>query len=245
MRKVLFILILILMTGITINVVANGVQIKDISLFGVNQIKSEDETINSLNAQLSELTVTKYPSTLKTLESSAEKMQKTKSEYENKALLLSDKDRHMQTEQYEIEFLWTRLGNYAKDNDVDIKIEVTASQISGRYDLNFTVTGAYPDVTQFIYDLENDSKLGFKVEKFNMVSDTNGVKATFSCTEIKIDIEITNKTTTQIPSTDGNNQNTTNTTNTTGGNTTNTTTNTAGTNATVNTNTSANTNTAN
>ena len=132
------------------------------------KLKDKDEEIDSSNAQLSDLVGTKYPSAVKTLESSAETMQKTKSEYENKALLLSDKDRHMQTEQYEIEFLWTKIGNHAKDNDVDIKIEVTASQISGRYDLNFTVTGDYPDVTQFIYDIENDSKLGFKVEKFKM-----------------------------------------------------------------------------
>ena len=216
MRKVLFILILILVTVLTGIAIFNGIEMRNIDIWGVKQIINKNEEIDSSNAQLSDLVSTKYPSAVKALESSAETMQKTKSEYENKALLLSDKDRHMQTEQYEIEFLWTRIGNYAKDNDVDIKIEVTASQISGRYDLNFTVTGDYPDVTQFIYDIENDSKLGFKVEKFKMISDTNGVKATFSCTEIKIDIEITTKTTTQSPITDNNsNGNTTNTTNST------------------------------
>lgn len=240
MRKVLFILILILVTVLTGIAISNGIEMKNIDIWGVKQIINKDEEIDSSNAQLSELVGTKYPSAVKTLESSAETMQKTKSEYENKALLLSDKDRHMQTEQYEIEFLWTKIGNHAKDNDVDIKIEVTASQISGRYDLNFTVTGDYPDVTQFIYDIENDSKLGFKVEKFKMISDTNGVKATFSCTEIKIDIEITTKTTTQSQ-TANDNSNTTNTTNTT--NSTNTTGNT--TNATTNNNVVNATNQAN
>lgn len=240
MRKVLFILILILVTVLTGIAISNGIEMKNIDIWGVKQIINKDEEIDSSNAQLSDLVGTKYPSAVKTLESSAETMQKTKSEYENKALLLSDKDRHMQTEQYEIEFLWTKIGNYAKDNDVDIKIEVTASQISGRYDLNFTVTGDYPDVTQFIYDIENDSKLGFKVEKFKMISDTNGVKATFSCTEIKIDIEITTKTTTQSQTADDN-SNTTNTTNTTGNtNTTNTIGNT--TNATKNNNIAINAN---
>lgn len=232
MRKLLFILILILVTVITGIVIYKGAEIRNIDIWGVKQIISKDDEINSSNEQLSDLVSTKYPSAVKTLESSAETMQKTKSEYENKALLLSDSEKSMQTEQYEIEFLWTRIGNYAKDNDVDIKIEVTASQISGRYDLNFTVTGDYPDVTQFIYDIENDSKLGFKIEKFKMISDASGVKATFSCTEIKIDIEITTKTTTQSPTSDDNSN--TNTTNST--NTTNTTENTNTTNATTNNN---------
>lgn len=224
MRKILFSIILVLMIIFTGYTVVKGVQIKNINIWGIEQIQLEDETINSSNTELSDLVSSKYTSSLKNLDSSAEKMQKTKSEYESKALLLSDEDRHMQTEQYEIEFLWTRIGNFAKDNDVDIKIEVTASQISGRYDLNFTIIGNYPDVTQFIYDIENDSKLGFKIEKFNMIADEKGVKATFSCTEIKINIDITNKTTTQTPTSDdiNMNRNTTGRTNTTGANSTNT-----------------------
>lgn len=224
MRKILFSIILVLMIIFTGYTVVKGVQIKNINIWGIEQIQLEDETINSSNTELSDLVSSKYTSSLKNLDSSAEKMQKTKSEYESKALLLSDEDRHMQTEQYEIEFLWTRIGNFAKDNDVDIKIEVTASQISGRYDLNFTIVGNYPDVTQFIYDIENDSKLGFKIEKFNMIADEKGVKATFSCTEIKINIDITNKTTTQTPTSDdiNMNRNTTGRTNTTGTNSTNT-----------------------
>ena len=126
MRKILFSIILVLMIIFTGYTVVRGIQIKNIDIWGIERIQIEDETINSANAELSDLASSKYTSSLKNLNNSAETMQKTKSEYESKALLLSDADRHMQTEQYEIEFLWTRIGNFAKDNDVDIKIEVTA-----------------------------------------------------------------------------------------------------------------------
>lgn len=196
MRKVLFTLLLILvliLSGITIT---KGLNIVKYDIWGIKDIIAKDEEIDDLNLKLSDLVSTTYPSTLKKLESSAQTMEKTKSEYESKALLISEKDSNMQTEKYEIEFLWTKIGNYAQDNDVEIKIDVTDSQISGRYDLNFTVSGKYSDITQFIYDIENDSKLGFKIEKFKMVPSENGVQATFSCTEIKIDIENSNQSVT-------------------------------------------------
>lgn len=197
MRKVLFTLLLILilvLSGITIT---KGLNIAKYDIWGIKDIIAKDEEIDNLNLQLSNLVSTTYPSTLKKLESSAQTMEKTKSEYESKALLISEKESNMQTEKYEIEFLWTKIGNYAQDNDVEIKIDVIDSQISGRYDLNFTVSGKYSDITQFIYDIENDSKLGFKIEKFKMVPNESGVQATFSCTEIKIDIEISNQSVTE------------------------------------------------
>ena len=170
-------------------------------------------------------------------------MENAKSEYESKALLLGNSSYYLQTEEYEIEFLWTRIGNYANDNDVKIKIDVTNSSISGRYDLNFTVTGKYPDVTQFIYDIENDSKLGFKIEDFNMVSSESGVQGKFACKEIKIDLKTVDtssdtdeaENTTTDTSSNTTATNTTETTNTT--NTTETTANTSSNTTSANTTT--------
>jgi hypothetical protein len=179
-------IILLICTGM---VIANGVTLGSLEIWGVEKISEENDTIDQKNQQLSTLVSVTYPSALTTVTNSAKTMESTKEEYENKALLISNSNYSLQTEEYEIEFLWTKLGNYALDNDVEIKIDVTNSSISGRYDLNFTVDGDYPDVTQFIYDIENDSKLGFKIEKFKMISGSEGVTGTFSCTEIKIDLK--------------------------------------------------------
>lgn len=165
---------------------------------GNEQIKAENENIDKKVAELDNLINTDYKKALSALENESEKMESTKAEYEEKALLLGNKKYYLQTEEYKIEFLWTKLGNYAKDENVEIKIDVTNSQLSGRFNLNFEVSGLYTDVTQFIYDIENDSKLGFKIDDFKMQSsDENLVIGKFSCKEIRIDLKNISQTTTK------------------------------------------------
>ena len=57
------------------------------------------------------------------------------------------------------------------------------------YDLNFVATGDYVGITDFIYDIENDSSLGFKIEGFKMEPDGDRVKTSFNCTNIAINID--------------------------------------------------------
>lgn len=214
MRKILFILIIVLLlTGCGI-VMYKGITGEYIDIWGFVQIQEEDNIINSRNDELSTIVSVKFPSTMKKLNTTVETLQNTKEEYENQAILLADSKYYRQTENYKLEFLWTKIGNYAKDNEVEIKIDVTNSQIKGLYDLNFSAVGRYSDVTQFIYDIENDSRLGFKIEDFNMISEPitsevvmdNGekmtnvisaVRGTFACKEIRIDIKSIDASTTE------------------------------------------------
>lgn len=189
MRKILLIVLIVLLlvgAGFTI---ANGFELGNFQIWGVKGITAQNENIDNKNEELSSLISVTYPATLAELKTSSETLTSTKQEYENKAILVSNSKYYMQTEKYEIEFLWTRLGNYAKDNNVQIKIDVVNSSTSGLYDLNFTIAGKYSDVTDFIYDIENDSKLGFKIEDFHMSANGEGVQGTFSCKEITINIE--------------------------------------------------------
>lgn len=189
MRKILLIVLIVLLlvgAGFTI---ANGFELGNFQIWGIKGITAQNENIDNKNEELSSLISVTYPATLAELKTSSDTLASTKQEYENKAILVSNSKYYMQTEKYEIEFLWTRLGNYAKDNNVQIKIDVVNSSTSGLYDLNFTIAGKYSDVTDFIYDIENDSKLGFKIEDFHMSANGEGVQGTFSCKEITINIE--------------------------------------------------------
>lgn len=251
MRKILFILALIILLIFTGVVIYKGTNFGRFKVWGITQIIEKNEEIDSENAQLSNLVSVTYPSTLTKLSNSSEKLQQTKKEYEEQSVMLSDSNYYMQTEKYKLDFLWTRIGNHAKDNKVEIKIDVTNGTANGIYNLNFTVVGKYANTTSFIYAIEGDSRLGFKIENFSMKQSTKGtgvlnsdgqtvynynnVECTFVCKEIKIDIK-------SLDTQDGkkdetNTTNTTNTENTTNtvGNTTNTT----------NNNTNTNTNTTN
>lgn len=193
MRKLLLALILCILLVVSVLFIVKGISNSKFEIYGVNQIKEKNAEIDLKNGNLAMLVNQDYPLAAKNVEAASTQMKKTKEEYEEKASLLGNSKYYMQTEEYKLEFLWTKLGNYADDENVDIKIDVTNSQMSGRYNLNFTVTGAYTDVTQFIYDVENDSKLGFKIENFGMISKEtetySGVEGKFSCKDIKIDLK--------------------------------------------------------
>lgn len=248
MRKIIFSVIIVILLVAGGFLIAKGVNIGKITIYGVKDIKKENATIDQKNADLSNLVNRDYKNAVIELEESKATLEKTKKDYED-SVIIANNNSYLQTEKYEIEFLWTKIGNYAKDRNVNIKIDVANSTAKGVYDLKFAVAGIkYEEVVNFIYDIENDSKLGFKIEDFRMIPSGKGVQATFTCKELNIHIETIEKgtptTNTTTNETTNNTTNSSTDTNTTTNTTTNTSTNTNVTNSTT-TNSSTNTNTIN
>ena len=197
MRKILFILLIVLLLIASGFLIVKGWDIGNINIWGVKQIREENDTIDSKNAQLSTLASTTYANAISGLGISADTLTSTKKEYEDQAALVPNSKSYMQTEKYEIEFLYTKLDGHAHDKNVDMKLETVTSATAGLYDINFTVAGKYAGVTDFIYAVEEDSKLGFKIEDFHMNAIEGGVQATFTCKEIGINIETIDQNGTQ------------------------------------------------
>ena len=118
-----------------------------------------------------------------------------------------------QIEKYTLETLWVLLGNHADAEGVDVKIDIVKGNTSDVYNLNITATGTYVGITEFISDIENDSKLGFKIEAFKMVPNGSKLQATFTCNSITI-LDIS-QTTQQTQTKNTNSENTSNTANST------------------------------
>ena len=194
MRKILFAILAVMMLIVVALVVYKGFSIGKLEVWGIKQIIAENEQIDKANAYLEKLAEDDFNAALKKLDNSGEAMQKEKKEYEEQAVLVSNSKYYMQTEKYKIDFLWTRIGNYAKDNKVTPKMEVASGTTKGIYNLIITAVGKYQNVANFIYAIENDSRLGFKIEDFSMVQysseeNSNLVQGKFTCKEIKIDIK--------------------------------------------------------
>lgn len=212
MRKILISLLVVLLLIGSALFMVNG-----ISRFNINGIKGLSEENDNVEKKISDLSnaigVT-YSNTESNLKRTANTLQGSKTEYENQAILSNSQNSSYasQLEKYEIDYLWTKIGNYAKDENVVIKIELVQSGTSKNlYNLNFNVTGEYVNITDFIYDIENDSKLGFKIDEFKMgASKDNTLSATFVCKEIPIIVGSIDQTTTndqQNDSNDGNSNN--------------------------------------
>ena len=244
MRKLLFALLAIALLIVVGLVVYKGFRIGKIEVWGIKQIVAENEQIDKANSDLEKLANDNFQAAITKLNSSGEAMQAKKKEYEEQAVLVSNSKYYIQTEKYKIDFLWTRIGNYAKENKVTPKMEVASESTKGIYNLIITAVGKYPNVADFIYAIENDSRLGFKIEDFSMTqygsktenddgenvtkNDSNLVQGRFVCKEIRIDIKSIDGESSNSNAKTAEGESQSDTTNTT--NTTNTTTNTTNSN---------------
>lgn len=189
MRKILIsILVCLLLIGSAFFMV-NG--ISKVNIKGIKGLSEKNGQIEQKISDLSNVISVTYANTESNLKRTANTLQDSKTEYENQAALSNSLSPSYasQLETYDIDYLWTKLGNYARDEKVVIKIDLVASGTSTNlYNLNFTTTGAYVNITNFIYEIENDSKLGFKIDEFKMNSSSDSLTATFSCKEVPIKV---------------------------------------------------------
>ena len=101
---------------------------------------------------------------------------------------------------YDVDFLWTIVGNYATEEGINLKFDInknftSASSINNKSsnyvvcDLKFVITGKYINLTDFIYDIEDDDRLNFEINDFSMRknSEEGGeLEVTLNVREIKV-----------------------------------------------------------
>ena len=146
------------------------------------------------------------PSKKKILSSTIEQYQSTKKEYDEIIAQYSiynsaqPEIADIGKEGYDIDFLWTIIGNYAIEEGINLKFDLvptTQSFVNSDSenlvvrDLSFSVTGTYIHLTDFIYDLEDDDRLSFEINDFNMqvnqqASESEPLNATFIVHDVKI-----------------------------------------------------------
>ena len=249
MRKTLIMTLILVLIIVIVKTVLSSFSLGGFNIPGIKDLNSKNKELDSSIQNLSKLSSVEYQKALTDVSDSAKTYTKSRDEYNQLAEVSTSNELSSggQLQKYEIEYLWTRIGAHATKENVVLKLEVAAnasSSATGYYDLNFAVTGSYVSITDFIYDVENDSSLGFKIENFKMTSGS----ATFTCKNISINIDPSEIASGENENSENTNSNTTseNTTNsnTTSGNTTgNSTTNTTNTTNTTSTNTtSTNTN---
>lgn len=248
MRKLLIGLITILLFALAVYIVICGLSFGGIEISSISAIQEENARLENKIEQANDLKNTDYPQNVTLLESAYKKLMTEKENYEQILALGVDENGQPlnKIQEYEIEKIWITMGNYATKQGVDLKLDVTSNNsVSGTYDLTFTATGGYIQIIDFLYDIESDSTLVFKLENFKMVpgTSTEELVATFVCKDIKLNITETSSSTTDA--TTGENSNTNSTSNTNTNTNSNTTTNSTTTNSTnTNTNSTNSTNTS-
>ena len=224
MKKLLIsviILLILILTGITI---VKGIELGPLKVLGILEIKDDNDKLDDKVKQATKLTSTDYQKAIDDLNDAIKQLENQKNNYEDMVNVSTDSQVEAANQTYNntIDFLFVRIENHAKSEGVTMKMEVTRSStgVNNVYNLNFTATGSYTGIEEFITGIEDDSKLGFKIEDFSMVASSQSgdqLEATFVCKDITIqgiDSTITSSTTTQIDSTDTNTTEQTNSINT-------------------------------
>lgn len=208
MKKVLISILIVLIVILTFFVVFKNINIGVWKSKNINDIKNLNSELEQKINNAKQLNNQDYPNEVNKLDDSMEKLKIVKKKYQNKMEYVSGNVDlgGVSIKNYKIERLWIALENYAKNENVELKLEVVDAASKGLYDLNITVAGEYIGITDFIYDIEKDDTLGFKILNFKL---TPYVATTTTNNDTN------NNTTSNTKNTDDQNQTTQTTTSTT------------------------------
>lgn len=208
MKKIIITILIVLLAVLAYNTVVGGYKIGGMQILGITGIKNENDKLEQKIELANQLKSVEFPAKISDLNQAAKELIAKKKSYEE---LVSysreqDVDAANQFQQYEMETLWVKIGNYAKKNGIvlDFSLTESASNTPNVNDLKFTLIGSYNSITDFIYEIEKDDELSFSIEKFALVpAQTADAKngRTLQATFMVRDIAVNRDTTTIIQST--------------------------------------------
>lgn len=196
MKKILIIALIVLLLIVGYFSIFKGLNILGVEISSVFGIKDKSDELDIELQSLNTLTSVDRPKAMSDLNSSAKQLVIARDEYNEKILYSSEEEIEQATQgiQYEMEYLWTKVGNHATKNGIVLKMTVSGSSmgVSGLYDLSFVATGKYVSISEFIAAIENDSSLNFKIENAKIMpfeGNTENLQATFQVRGISIRID--------------------------------------------------------
>lgn len=210
MKKILISIIIILLIGLGYTISVKSLNIGALKLESINDIKSASTNLEQKFNTSKEISAQTYPKSIEDLDNVVRDLKKVKQEYEAKTLNNPEAQTNLgviQVEKYNIEYLWTIIGNYATKNGVTLTLDVKSSNAQDVYNLNFNLEGTYIEITDFIYNLEDDSDLKFEIKDFKISSE----KITTNDKKIKLTDETTDEENKEKTSSSTNKQNSTTT----------------------------------
>ena len=191
MKDILITVISILLTVVIIICMVKGLTVGSFRILSISNIKQESLNLDNEVDELNNLKNVTYKKKIDDLQTATKDLTTAKQKYLDLASVSSDEEiQEANLEQtYAMEFLWNKVGSYATKEGVILKWDVSSTGVNNKYTLNFTTTGSYVGVISYIYALENDSDLAFRIENFKMTASGENVTATFTVNNVAIKAE--------------------------------------------------------
>ena len=181
MKKILISIIIILLIGLGYIIGVKSLSIGQLKLESVGDIKNASASLDQKFNTSKEISAKTYPKSIEDLDKVVRDLKTAKQQDQAKTLNNPDVQSNLgiiQVEKYNIEYLWTIIGNYATKNGVTLTLDIKSTSAQDVYNLNFSLEGKYIGITDFIYSLEDDSELKFEIKDFKISSDKITTKNT-------------------------------------------------------------------
>ena len=173
MRKIIISICIVILIVIAYLMIWNNFSLGQFTIKNVEKIKELDDNLDTQISIANQKTSQEYVSELETLKTSIKNLVTTKEKYEK--YNAAGKMASVQLKAYKVEYLWTIIGQYAKNRNTLLTLDLATTPTNDLYDLNFTLIGDYTDIVDFLSDLEKDDAFSFKITNFQMKPYTNTV----------------------------------------------------------------------
>lgn len=176
MKKILISIIGIILLVLIFVCIFRGISIGKMSIYSVENIKEQslnlDKKIEEANTEINQ----NYAKSVADIETASTNLKNAKEEYETKVGTNGNLG-ITQIEKYKIEYLWGIIGGYAEDEGLRVDLDIKETSIDDTYNINFTLYGSYVGITDFLYDIENDDELNYRINEFT-IEPSSSVKTT-------------------------------------------------------------------
>lgn len=196
MRKILLALIIVILVVFGITSMVKGVQIGGFKIYSIEEIKQNSQELDTKIQEVNTLIDVQYPNKRENLTTANKEMQNIREKYLNETTFTSEEELEsaLQIRNYDIERLWAVIGNHAIDQGVNLTLEVKAGSSSETRNLEFTMIGTYLGQLNFLYAIEDDEELGFRIYNYKLLpylEEGIVLKSTFTIKDVRITKGIT------------------------------------------------------
>lgn len=191
MRKILIGVLIILLIVMASLLIVKGLSIGNFKILSVQQIIDENDKLTNEIETTELLMYSTFRTKTDELDKNVTNLLTAKNEYLDLASVSTEAElsKANTKETYTVEFLWTRLGRHATAEGVNLECALSSNSTTGLKNIEFTVIGNYNAIIDFVAAIEDDNKLGFRIENFKMVPNEENLKATFVTRNINVKIE--------------------------------------------------------
>jgi hypothetical protein len=212
MKKVLLLAVVLVLVYFAYVITNNGIHVQNIvDVSSYYELENKSGELNSKINVVKSQTTTQFEQKKAELKNAVQDYDRILEEYQElKPKIDAAGTGVASVDLYDIDFLWTILGNYATEEGVILQMDVLKSSGVNTADtgeefmycdLDFVANGQYLPITNFIYDIEDDDRLGFEINDFKLVQSGESLAGTF----IVKNVPLNSKIITELTKSDSNN----------------------------------------